>query len=275
MVYYLFALLLLPIIAIYNSDEDSYRHYWFYNTAAYCDATQISKWKVGKISNIYPKVTDIHLYEKNKSGNFAYLVYNPSINTIILTFRGSRSSFKNWIQDLKFLKKKYSKCRKCSVHQGFYDAYESLPVSKIMSDLKNLKSLYPSAKVVISGHSLGGAIANLAYLDACDIIPKVDLLITYGSPRVGNKKFAEFFESKNCKGGERIRVVHSGDFITKLPPKWAGFEHAQSLIFYENNKNTKFVECKEVERDQYKISKNSFKNNKRYFDFDIQDNHCS
>jgi len=34
-----------------------------------------------------------------------------------------------------------------------------------MSDLKSLKSKYPTSKVVISGHSLGAAIANFAYLD--------------------------------------------------------------------------------------------------------------
>ena len=83
MVYYILALLILPILVLSAYDEESSQEYWFYNTAAHCDPTQISQWKVGQISDIYPKVMDIHLYENKKYDNFAYSAYNPKTNELI------------------------------------------------------------------------------------------------------------------------------------------------------------------------------------------------
>lgn len=57
----------------------------------------------------------------------------------------------------------------------------------------------PNCKVVIAGHSLGGAMARLAYFFLKDTnqFPTVTYeLYTYGEPRVGNKPFAELMNSQ-------------------------------------------------------------------------------
>lgn len=64
-----------------------------------------------------------------------------------------------------------------------------------------------NCKVVIVGHSLGGAMASLAYffLKTKKQFPKVTYeLYTYGEPRVGNKYFAKFMNSQSITTG---RVV--------------------------------------------------------------------
>lgn len=60
--------------------------------------------------------------------------------------------------------------------------------------------LYPKYKVVITGHSLGGAIARLTYffLEDTKQFPNVAYeLYTYGEPRVGNKYFADYMNRQS------------------------------------------------------------------------------
>ena len=53
---------------------------------------------------------------------------------------------------------------------------------------------HPTAKLIVTGHSLGAAQATLAALEINEYIKKIDVFYIYGSPRVGNKKFVEYAE---------------------------------------------------------------------------------
>jgi len=44
--------------------------------------------------------------------------------------------------------------------------------------VKALKKEYPNAKIFISGHSLGGAVVNLAALDIVNLVAPVDFYIS-------------------------------------------------------------------------------------------------
>lgn len=69
----------------------------------------------------------------------------------------------------------------------------------------------------VTGHSLGGAIAVHAALDLVSINLKVDTLYTYGAPRVGDKKFAEWFVDFS-KIKSIYRITHARDPVPHLPP---------------------------------------------------------
>lgn len=68
----------------------------------------------------------------------------------------------------------------------------------------------------LTGHSLGAAMATLmAYRFATyDLAATPEALFTYGSPRVGNRKFVNFF---NTLPFEHHRWVNDGDIVTKIP----------------------------------------------------------
>lgn len=85
----------------------------------------------------------------------------------------------------------YPLCSGCKVHRGFFASYSS--VSKtILRDVAKLKSQYPESKLVTTGHSLGGALAILCAAELMHTFGKVDYVYTFGQPRVGNKKFADW-----------------------------------------------------------------------------------
>lgn len=50
------------------------------------------------------------------------------------------------------------------VHSGFYSAYEAI-ADDVVKQMKIYVNKYPSASILITGHSLGGALATFAALD--------------------------------------------------------------------------------------------------------------
>jgi len=227
-------------------DEESAKKYWHFSMAAYCKAANIKTWNVNTLKTPLPKVTDITVYQSKDKVNQAFLAYDQNIKTIVLAFRGT-DGFWNTIQDLKFFGSKYQtpdQTKTLDVHRGFLQAYKNLDTAAIMAQLKNLKNKYPSAKVVVTGHSLGGAMANFGFLDACKAVGKVDTLITFGSPRVGSADFARYMTKVNCGGADKIRVVNHRDPVPHVP-KWRSY-HGQSEVFYKSGQSKPII-CTNVE----------------------------
>ena len=56
-----------------------------------------------------------------------------------------------------------------------------------------MKSLYPHAKVHTTGHSLGGALAQITGVDLINAGFKVDSY-TFGAPRLGNAEYLLYSE---------------------------------------------------------------------------------
>lgn len=132
-------------------------------------------------------------------------------------------------------------CRGCQVHNGFHDAFlEGLPT--ILAALEPLKAANPGYRIVVTGHSLGGAIATLTATELRRQGNVVDLF-TYGAPRVGNSAISKFISDS----GKNFRVTHLGEYssqceplkrstanhgltalddpVPRLPPVFLGYEH--------------------------------------------------
>lgn len=78
---------------------------------------------------------------------------------------------------------------------------------------------HPGSNIIFTGHSLGGALANLSSLTFVEEhpnkYPKL-LLYTFGQPRVGNHNYADYH---NKLIPNDYRVVHHLDPIPHLPPQ--------------------------------------------------------
>jgi hypothetical protein len=98
------------------------------------------------------------------------------------------------------------------VHKGFYNVF--LSVKDVLDGYIGRNAA--NREVIVTGHSLGGAVATLiaAYLRAEKNINKI-MLYTFGSPRVGDRVFAEHFSktfSFPC-----FRIVNNNDIVPKIP----------------------------------------------------------
>jgi triacylglycerol lipase len=100
------------------------------------------------------------------------------------------------------------------VTAGFRGIYVSL--RKKLIDVLNQKS--PNAKVFVTGHSLGGALATLAIPDILKNThftnSKNIVLYTFASPRCGDRDFARSFQKL---GVRHWRIANTEDFVTMLP----------------------------------------------------------
>lgn len=145
-------------------------------------------------------------------------------------FRGS-SSISNWITNLDTIKSKYNmwpECKHCKVHAGFEGAANSV-ADDMMQAVDDLKAKYPDAKVKTTGHSLGGALAQLSAMTIRRSYT-VDQMINFGQPRVGDDDYAAFSDEKIPN---QWRMIHHKDLVPHVPPSEFpfGFYHTSTEVF--------------------------------------------
>jgi len=83
------------------------------------------------------------------------------------------------------------------VHRGFYSAYHNTTLRDgIVSGIKKTRKFYGDIPIMITGHSMGGAMASFC---AFDLVVNYGLdgvkLMTFGQPRIGNAAFASYFKT--------------------------------------------------------------------------------
>ena len=98
---------------------------------------------------------------------------------------------------------------------------------KIFSAVKELMQDYPDYKLIVTGHSLGGALSTICGTDLAILLPDVDVrVINFGAPRVGNEAFKELVES--LPNLSITRLVHHMDVVPRTP--MIGFKHVGHTI---------------------------------------------
>lgn len=139
-----------------------------------------------------------------------------------VVFRGTESfpeteMFLDWAHDLAFFPR--GRPRR---HRGFAQAWARIrePV------LAWVASRGDGARFVLTGHSLGGALALLAAYDiAAEAKGAIDAVITFGSPRVGTRRWRACYHELKAGGDEKptlrdvtFRIQNEGDIVTYLAP---------------------------------------------------------
>jgi putative lipase involved disintegration of autophagic bodies len=72
--------------------------------------------------------------------------------------------------DVELVGYKDWKCLLCKVHKGFHEAYHSVR-DQVLTQVVSLVKLYPDTPLLITGISLGGALAALASIDLVNYLP--------------------------------------------------------------------------------------------------------
>ncbi|KAK6130506.1 hypothetical protein DH2020_035764 [Rehmannia glutinosa] len=171
---------------------------------------------------------------------------DPERKRLVIAFRGTEQSrWKDLRTDLMLVPAGLNPERiggdfkkEVQVHSGFLSAYDSVR-TRLISLIKQAighrdESLDLLAKwhIYVTGHSLGGALATLLALElsSSQLAKHGAISVTmynFGSPRVGNRRFAEIY---NEKVKDSWRVVNHRDIIPTVP-RLMGYCHVAQPVY--------------------------------------------
>lgn len=113
---------------------------------------------------------------------------------------------------------------------------------EIKKMLKDMLQRNENAKFIVTGHSLGGALAilfmaGLAIHEETWLMDKLEGVYTFGQPRVGDEQFGEFMKEKLHKFDVRYnRYVYCNDMVPRIPfdDKTLLFKHFGPCLYYNS-----------------------------------------
>jgi triacylglycerol lipase len=147
---------------------------------------------------------------------------------LIFIFRGTEiSDFSDIKADLKFrLVPVESNAEAGKVHRGFKKSLDMI-WDVISEDMERLSE---GRTVIFTGHSLGAAVATLAFSRHDDYLAQ---LYSFGSPRVGNSDYAAVL---NFKHRERIfRFRNHNDIVCRHPMSIWTYRHAGMFFYFDGD----------------------------------------
>jgi hypothetical protein len=154
-----------------------------------------------------------YIEEKEKDVKCVLSVY-PTF--IVLAFRYTNTLLNVW-QDVLYANQVVDSnvCSNCKIQKAYKKMWETIH-DDVLGDLRSIRKQTNLKKIYITGISLGGGLSTISYVDVKNaaIFDEVQV-INYGSPRVANKNYAEFFDTATKNSSKRFIV--KGDPIVVMP----------------------------------------------------------
>lgn len=205
----------------------------YYSAAAYCPAPAVSSWTCGPCTAAASPSAPLTrvVFLQNDTTEIDGYAGVDSAGGVVVAFRGSETTL-NWLEDFDALPANVSGCVGCELHSGFLGAFESLS-TQLDAALAALSS-NASTPVLVTGHSLGASIAEIAayFLQRRGVNVSIT---TFGTPRCGNAAWAAAWAAALPVAW---RVIHAADPVPHLPPLVLGYVHAPREVWYEGSSYT-------------------------------------
>jgi len=161
------------------------------------------------------------------------LALDCALAAALVSFRGT-VDLTNWIENIKSLilvDYPYNGCPGCKVADGFSQGYGLLR-DQVLAALTRMGVGPGNGKVVLTGHSLGAAMAGLCAMDLKSLGYDV-AGYTFGQPRDGDAAYAQTYNQMFPRDlGQWFHVVHQADIVAHLPPEFLGFHHTGTEVWY-------------------------------------------
>ncbi|KAF8858930.1 alpha/beta-hydrolase [Acephala macrosclerotiorum] len=112
----------------------------------------------------------------------------------------------------------------CEIHSGFWQATNDVfPLVEL--NVKLALALHPDYQIVMTGHSLGGAVAALLGAKLRNCGKSVDIY-TFGQPHLGSVDVSHYIQSQAPAYGSNYRITHTNDVVPQLPEhNWDSWDH--------------------------------------------------
>lgn len=129
------------------------------------------------------------------------------------------------------------------VHRGFKKEVDDLWPDLEKALANNTKTLW------FTGHSLGGAMATIC-AGRCQLSKAIssrpEQIHTFGSPRVGNKRYINHVKV------DYLRWVNNNDIVTRVPPVWMGYRHTGEERYFNADGDLIRLNAQQRSRDMWR-----------------------
>ncbi|TWU09741.1 lipase family protein [Allorhodopirellula heiligendammensis] len=145
-----------------------------------------------------------------------FVALTPEI--ALVSFRGTESRG-DWLRNINVP----GRTRNYGVaHRGFLGGFQA-----VESRLRSALSGIGGRKLILTGHSLGGALATVMAAEWQEFMP-ASWVVTFGQPAVGRGSFRMFFMQHYSR--KFFRFVNDDDVVPRVPP---GYEHVGRLLHFD------------------------------------------
>lgn len=149
-------------------------------------------------------------------------VWFPMSKTIYLAYQGSKDVM-DWMINAQFCFRQMSG-GVGRIHSGFDYANVNYNHEHILT-IQNRINRFQPHHIVFTGHSQGGAMAQLGAIKLSQVLGEKITVCTTGSPCIGDDRFATWAESQI----NHIRIQNDFDIITNIN-RWQGRHAVETLV---------------------------------------------
>lgn len=171
----------------------------------------------------------------NEPAVLGHILYDKRNSVLYIVFTGTVNGCMAMI-DLDYPQTTIGELRNAApdikCHRGFYRAYTSIR-SILVNSVKQYVAQDPALQIVITGHSLGGALSQLCAYDLAYYHP---VHYSFASPMIFNPIGAYAFDKFVTHS---FRVANISDLVIMAPlavmPNKDAFCHVGQLIYFQHN----------------------------------------
>eukprot|EP00698_Gefionella_okellyi_P003396 TRINITY_DN13178_c0_g1_i2.p1 TRINITY_DN13178_c0_g1~~TRINITY_DN13178_c0_g1_i2.p1 ORF type:complete len:279 (+),score=26.82 TRINITY_DN13178_c0_g1_i2:85-921(+) len=242
-----------------------------FSAISHCARDKIDSWTCDGCKQV-PGFKVISTF-RNEWTDLGFIGVDVLRNRIIASYIGTYN-FQTVIQDFALGRTHFPNTSgEVLVHDGWYHGWMELR-KLVTTNISNALRDYPTASVWVTGHSLGGSMAEICSVDLALQLGVPVHVYGFGTPRVGNTAWAELVEKTLTT---HFRVTHSRDLIPLYPPRWAGYHHPATEIWYDNDTEDQYKVCNDSGEDPECIDSTvvpDIINHMRYLNRHITDCSC-
>lgn len=149
------------------------------------------------------------------------ILYEDEYGRIVLAFKGTKEP-RDWLINIRAIPWKWLKGWS---HRGFTVATRS-----IFEEIHALLDFLGEEELIVTGHSLGGAMAE-KFCESLEDYPSQVHLITFGKP---NTRFRPKM-THLAHLDTQLSVVHGSDLVSRVPKLFYGPDPAQNMLYLANS----------------------------------------
>ncbi|KAJ3797474.1 alpha/beta-hydrolase [Lentinula aff. detonsa] len=227
----------------------------FFSRIAYCSSDAVQSFQCGAPCDALGSDVDVFQIGGNDGTIPMYFIaHDPSTSTIVVAHQGTDpnnllsilNDAKFGLVDLNTTRFTTADGKGIQVHDGFQQTFERT-ADGVLAGVQNGLATTNATNVLVTGHSLGAAVATL---DAMFLKEKLDPSVqlttsVFGLPRVGDQAWADFVDSS--LGSTLSHITNQNDPVPTVPPEFLGFVHPSNEFHItgvdSNGQATGIVAC--------------------------------